>query len=110
WVANRKILREAYHSVIYCCVTMRVVLTDYVPHHTGAFLKAGFRVKAQLQHRPKQTAMYWLQTIAYIRKATAGDGGKRVSQIAFTERIRKLYAANFAALPTGSDVILLFRH
>src|SRR5690554_6227622 len=37
-VTHREILRHTHDSIVNSRVTMRVVFTDYVTHHTGRFL------------------------------------------------------------------------
>ena len=39
-ITHSKILRQAHHRIIHGTIPMRVVFTNYIPHHTGTFFKA----------------------------------------------------------------------
>jgi hypothetical protein len=82
-ITRCEILREPHHRLINRGIAMGVIFTHHIAHDTRAFLEAGFRIKPQLPHRPKQAAMHGLQPIAHIRQGPCRNGGKRIGQIAF---------------------------
>ena len=86
-IALREILREAHERVIDRLVAMRVKFADDVADHARAFLERGAGIEVQLLHRIEQTPMHRLEAVARVRQRAAGDGGKRVLQIALFECI-----------------------
>ena len=49
-IANGKILGQTHQSVINRLIAMRMIFTDHIPDHPGAFLKSLTRVQLQLAH------------------------------------------------------------
>ena len=60
---------------------MRVVLTEHLTHHTGAFAVRPIACQPQLIHRVEDAAMHRLQAIAGIRQRPTHDHAHRVFQI-----------------------------
>ena len=65
-IAQRERLGHSHNSLVNRRVTVGVVFTDYVTHHTGRFFVGLVPVVAQLVHGEKCAAMYRLETVPDI--------------------------------------------
>ena len=78
---------------------MRMIFTHGISNDTGTFTVRAVVADTKLIHIVKGTALYWLQSVTYIRQCSGNDNTHGVVYIRFLHDLRIV----------GADNILLFR-
>ena len=85
-IALGKILSEPDECVIDGLVAVRMVFTDDVADHAGAFFEGLAGIELQKTHRKQKAAMNRLQAVARIGQGTVHNGREGIGEIALFER------------------------
>ena len=89
-----KILRQTHQRIIDRLVAMRMVLTDHIADHAGAFFERRAGIKLQQAHGIEQAAMDRLQPVARIGQGTVHNRRQRISEVTLLERITQIHTGH----------------
>ena len=94
--AHGKVLRHAHQRVVDGGITVGVVLTEHLTHHTGALSIGPITRQAQLVHGVQDPPVHGFQTIAGIGQRPSHDHAHRVLQIGARHLVAKVSLNNSA--------------
>ena len=80
-IAHGPVLSKADHGVVHGAVSVRMVLTEHLPHDTGGFLVSPVGQDAQFEHAEQHTPVNRLQSIPHIGEGTRYDDRHRVIDV-----------------------------
>ena len=72
-VSHGKILSKSYHSVIYGCISVRMISTYNITYGCSRFKERLINGKVFFIHRIEYSSVYGLQTVSDIRQSSAHD-------------------------------------
>ena len=107
-VAHVPVLRHTYHGVVNGSISVRVILTHYFTHNTGAFLVRFPVIKTQFVHGVKHPAVYRLQSIAHIGQGTAYYYRHRIIDVGRFHLLLNIYLDNSVKIVRFLGQILFF--
>jgi hypothetical protein len=81
-VSERKILGHSHHGIVDGSITMGMVFSYYLTHHSGGLDVTGSLSRPNSVHGVDNAPMYRFETITYIGKGSRNNGGKGVGKIA----------------------------
>ncbi len=86
-IALGKVLGQTHQRVVHRLVAVRMKLADHIADDTRALLESSAGVEPQLPHRIEQAPMDRLEPVARVRQRASGNGGERVLEITFLQRV-----------------------
>ena len=87
-ISGRPVLRHIYESTINRTITVGMIFTHGIADNTCTFTMRLIRTVIQFYHRIKNTALYRLQTVSYIRKST---GSNDTHSIVYVECLHSVF-------------------
>ena len=90
-VAQGKRLGHTNNGVVNGRVTMGVILTDDVTHHTGGFLVGLVPVVVEFGHGEQYAAMHRLEAVTHVWKCPPHDDAHGVIEIGLFELVFNIY-------------------
>ena len=86
-ITHREILRQARQRIVDRLVAVRMVVTHRLADDLRALAIAAFGIEAELPHGIKNAPVDRLQPVAHVGQRPVHDGGERIGEIAFLERV-----------------------
>jgi len=82
WISEGKVLGHSHHGIVDSSITMGMIFSNHLPHHSGRLHVAGSLPRPNSVHGVDDASMYWFETITYVGKGSGNYGGKGIGKIA----------------------------
>ena len=94
-VAHGKRLGHTYDGIVDGRVTVWVVFTDHVSHHTGGLFIRLVPVVVELVHGEQHPPVYRFQAIAHVRQGAAHDHAHGVIKVGLLQLVLDIDGKDF---------------
>ena len=93
-IALGKILGQTHQRIINRLVAMRMIFTDDIADHAGAFFESRAGIKLQQAHGIEQAAVDRLQPVARIGQSAVHNRRQRISEVTLFERLTQIHTGH----------------